>query len=150
MEAVTTQPTELQTLKLETVQLIREPYRPGQSATLGWLRAGDLTLCTLELPWLGNERSVSCIPEGAYTTTYLPRSASGKYRRVYHLQDVPGRGGILLHAGNTASHSWGCMLVGTRHGVLGNRRAVLRSRSALELLRTQIGESPFTLEVTYV
>ena len=34
--------------------------------TLGQLDVGDLTLYTLELPDLDNQRRISCIPEGTY------------------------------------------------------------------------------------
>ena len=52
---------------------------------------------TLELPWLDNQRNVSCIPEGIYTTS---RHQSPNFGLCFHVQDVPGRSHILIHAGN--------------------------------------------------
>ena len=115
---------------------------------------GEQPICfTLELPWLGNRQNVSCIPEGSFNCAYLPRSASGRYRKVWHVEDVPGREGILIHAGNFAgtgdlrTDSWGCILPASRFGVLYGQVAGLQSRKALQLLRDYVGYDDFTLEV---
>lgn len=107
---------------------------------------GD-TFATLEPPWRLNVRNVSCIPAGDYRCEFLPRSASGKYREVYHLPAVPDRGGILIHAGNLVKHTRGCILIGTRKGWLAGKRAVLNSRTALQRLReiTEKGEFDLTI-----
>lgn len=135
---------------MTTAQLIREPWQPGNKETLGWLRVAGRTFCTLELPWLGNRRNVSCIPAGAYAVSFIDRTASGKYKRVYHVQNVENRGGILFHSGNISSHSRGCILVGMKHGVLGKRRAVLQSRMGMRGLHAIIGDNTFKLEIYHV
>ena len=100
------------------------------------------TFHTLELPWQNNRSNVSCIESGEYTAQYLPRSNSGKYRKVYHVQDVPDRTGILIHNGNTPNHTRGCVLLGMRPGVLGNQQAVLSSKTAMAKLNKILkGES---------
>ena len=67
----------------------------------------------LELPWLNNERNVSCIPEGTYTTI---KYSDTKHKNVFWVQDVDERDGILIHLGNwaTGSHidTKGCLLPG--------------------------------------
>ncbi len=69
--------------------------------------------CTLELPWKDNENRVSCIPPGTYNLKHRPASASGTYDYDhFHVQQVPGRSWILIHAGNLYSHILGCVLVG--------------------------------------
>jgi hypothetical protein len=100
-------------------------------ATRGVLRIDDKVFHTLELPWLNNQNNVSCIPPGEYRAKFLERSTSGRYRNVYWLQDVPGRGGILIHAGNVPAHTKGCLLVGRKTGTIDGRPAVLNSKSAL-------------------
>ena len=77
------------------------------------------SLPTLERQWLDNQVSVSCIPSGKYK---LAKQAWGKYYSAYkerwghefavQVADVPGRSGILIHAGNLHTDSTGCVLVG--------------------------------------
>lgn len=102
---------------------------------------------SLELPWLNNARNRSCIPIGTYQCDYLKKSASGRYRNVYHVTDVPGRSGILIHSGNIASHTKGCILLGTKTGKLSGQPAVLNSRTAMRLFTEELNHQPFKLEV---
>ncbi len=63
---------------------------------------GDLYLriChTIELPWLNNARSRSCIAEGRYEL--LPRTTE-KHKDHLLVWAVPGRDGILIHPANNA------------------------------------------------
>ena len=113
----------------------------------GYLYVDGLCLATLEPPWRHNIRNVSCIPVGQYNLSYLSRSASGKYRKVYHVQSVNERSGILIHKGNTVSHTRGCILVGTRLGRLGSQRAVLNSATAMSQLNEVLGEEDNTLNI---
>lgn len=126
--------------------MITREYR--LHCTLGTLQlpTGEI-LYTLERPWLNNERNKSCIPEGTYTCTYLERSASGKYKKTYHVQNVPDRMGILVHKGNLVSHTLGCILVGTSLGHLSGREAVLGSAVGMRRLRECLGREDFTLIV---
>lgn len=107
--------------------------------TLGLLSIGRSTLYVLERPWLNNKSNVSCIPTGTYNLRYIPRSSSGRYKRVYLLTPVSKRSGILIHTGNLVRHSKGCLLVGTRPGYIKSKRAVFNSRSALNKLRAALG-----------
>jgi len=57
-------------------------------------------LCdTIELPWLENRRSISCIPEGRYE---LRKRFTAKRQQHFMVVDVPGRSGILIHPANDA------------------------------------------------
>ena len=127
-----------------TARLCRE-YR--MTCVLGTLKIGDTAIKTLERPWLNNEPNRSCIPEGTYRCDFMECSSSGKYRRVWHVQDVVGRTEILFHAGNLIEDSLGCILVGLSHGYLSGREAVLSSRKGLDEMRKHIGENSFTLIV---
>lgn len=130
---------------LPVVTLHRE-YK--KSATLGilFLPSGKI-LKTIERPWLNNERRVSCFPEGTYIVKWLPRSGSGKYKRVWHVQNVPNRSGILFHGGNLVKHSLGCVIVGLRHGLLGKLLAVLSSKIGLDKMRSELEGKDFLLIV---
>lgn len=102
---------------------------------------------TIEPPWRNNRRNESCIPPGEYTCVFLPRSASGKYRDVFHVTNVPDRSGVLIHNGNLAKHSKGCIIIGSAPGVLGGVEAVLLSRKALRQLGRVTSRRPFKLRI---
>ena len=51
----------------------------------------------LELPWLANQRRISCIPKGEYLVT--PR-VSDKHGEHWLIHEVPDRDYILIHSGN--------------------------------------------------
>lgn len=66
----------------------------------------------LELPWEKNKPRASCIPPGTYPMVFSMSPSLA--RRTWELLNVPGRGGIRIHAGNYAglriSDSMGCPL----------------------------------------
>lgn len=64
---------------------------------------------TLELPWLDNQKRISCIPKGTYN---VEKRYSTKYKSHFHILDVPNRSYILIHNGNFNSQTLGCILVG--------------------------------------
>ena len=66
---------------------------------------------TLELPWKDNKKDQSCIPEGVYD---LEVYDSAKFGRCLHVLDVPGRDGVLIHAGNYTRDTHGCILPGSQ------------------------------------
>lgn len=73
-----------------------------------------LYICyTLELPFLNNKTNISCIPAGTYQVNKVDKPPRGKH---FRLISVPGRSGILIHAGNYASgkspDTFGCILPG--------------------------------------
>jgi hypothetical protein len=105
-------------------------------------------LKAIERPWLNNQKNISCYPEGVYLAKWLERSASGKYKRVWHVQNVPNRSGILWHVGNLATQSMGCTLPGMRHGVLNGHTAVLASGTGLNQMRRELEQQDFLLVVS--
>jgi hypothetical protein len=64
---------------------------------------------SLELPWLNNQRRISCIPLGTYK---CKKHRSPKFGRTLWLQDVPNRSEILIHSGNYHTQILGCILIG--------------------------------------
>ena len=60
---------------------------------------GHLVCHTIELPWLGNKRGISCIPEGEYA---LGKRFVEKFQWHLVVQKVPNRQWILIHPANNA------------------------------------------------
>lgn len=102
------------------------------NCTFGTLQIDDSYFCvTLELPWLNNQRRVSCIPAGNYK---CKRHSSLKYGEVWQIEDVPGRDEILIHAGNLPSDTLGCVLVGGNRGIVNNQKGIVNSKDTLRCL----------------
>lgn len=106
---------------------------------------------TLELPWLDNQKNISCIPTGRYL---CQRRSSQKYSDHFIIRDlsgdhVTGRKWILIHAGNYHSQIEGCVLVGRDHiDINGDGlKDVTSSRATLRLLNQAAQGSHFLLEV---
>ena len=97
----------------------------------------------------GNEKKVygeSAIPYGTYKVIY---NYSPKFKRnLPRLLNVPHFEGILIHSGNTAKDSAGCILVGknTEVGKLTNSRATSDKLNALIEAAQKKGEE-ITIEI---
>jgi Family of unknown function (DUF5675) len=88
-------------------------YQPKQ--TIGEFHVDGIEFCkTLELKWLDNKRSKSCIPEGTYRVVKRLGHAKRKYNH-FHVLGVPDRSYILIHTGNYSRQILGCILVGDKH-----------------------------------
>ncbi|MBY0435094.1 MAG: hypothetical protein K2U26_13380 [Cyclobacteriaceae bacterium] len=87
------------------LELIRS-YEPD--GTNGELRCNGKLVCyTIELPWLQNQRYISCIPEGRYE---LRKRFVQKYGAHLLVVDVPNRSWILIHPATDAKlHLKGCI-----------------------------------------
>lgn len=123
----------------------------GKFQTLGRLVIFDgkeilLKVLTLELPDLGNQTNISCIPEGKYK---VHRIYSPKFGNCFHVQDVPGRSAILIHRGNYTKDTMGCILVGLNHIDIDNDglKDVSDSTAAMNKLLTIITDNEFELYV---
>ena len=77
--------------------------------TVGVLNCGDFRCFTLELPDLNNQKNISCIPPGIYSTRIIQSPSLGK---CIDVMGVNGRKYIRIHAGNYTSQIEGCLLVG--------------------------------------
>jgi hypothetical protein len=92
--------------------VLSRTYKPNQ--TLGRLIVLDgdikrLELVTLELPDNGNQKNVSCIPEGVYN---VDRFYSASRGLCFYVKNVPNRTAILIHSGNYNKDTRGCILPG--------------------------------------
>jgi hypothetical protein len=81
----------------------------NDDCTVGRLSYGDFKCFTIELPWLDNAQSISCIPAGTYGIEKYKSQSKGS---VLLLKDVPNRAWIEIHAGNYTRQIQGCVLVG--------------------------------------
>ena len=105
-------------------------------------------------------RGRTAIPMGIYyvdMTTVSPRlSRSAFYQevcsgRVPRLKHVPGFDGVLIHCGNTAADTEGCILVGKdsgRPGFISDSRNTFRHLYAAMLEAHQRGEK-ITLQISH-
>ena len=108
--------------------VVHRAYFP--EGTHGLLQTDGKTICyTIELPWLKNQRKISCIPEGTYV---LKKRFSQKFGWHLHLIDVPGRQFILIHPANNAKKELlGCIAPVSYHIGIGKGNY---SRKALKKL----------------
>ena len=114
--------------------LIRDTF--SENSVIGELFLNGEWMCdTLENPWLDNQRNISCIPEGEYPVRLrLPRESATRDYMHLLVKDVPNRDYILLHIGNSAKDSRGCILVG-----IGSKQDfVSNSTLAMDLLIKEI------------
>lgn len=79
-----------------------------EKATHGVLICDGQVVClTLELPWIGNQRQISCIPEGVYP---LVNRYSDRFKNHLEVLNVPTRNLILFHPANNAQRELkGCI-----------------------------------------
>jgi hypothetical protein len=112
------------------LNLTRTYFPEGTQGILEW--NGNFICYTIELPWLGNQRRVSCVPEGDY---FLQQRYSKKFGWHLHLQNVPGRDLILIHPANdAATELLGCIAPVTKHTGIGKGSFSRKAFSAIRKL----------------
>ena len=104
-------------------------FYSDNNGTSGILYLDEKPFCyTTERPWLENQRSISCIPEGKYPIRFRPDPTpkTMEYRTKYpffsfhlELQNVKNRSGIYIHVGNKPENVKGCIAVGHSAGYIG-------------------------------
>lgn len=100
---------------------------------------------TLELPWLGNEPDISCIPDGDYI---CKRVISPKFGETFEITGIENREHILFHKGNTAEDTHGCVLIGESFASVGGRPGIGGSKHGFdEFMSIMFGYSQFELSV---
>jgi hypothetical protein len=125
-------------------KLILTRFTELHDRTLGHLMVMASTarladLWVLELPWRDNERNRSRIMPGKYKVKPEQHPKLGWVLRLY---SVPGRDGVLIHAGNYPAHTHGCILCGQALADLNNDSLadVSRSRAAMTELANLIDD----------
>ena len=114
------------------VLVLNRTYFPeGTQGILEW--NGTLVCYTIELPWLDNQKRISCVPEGEYV---LQKRFSPKFKWHLHLMNVSGRDLILIHPANDAKKELlGCIAPVTSHTGIGKGSY---SRKALKKLKALV------------
>ena len=111
--------------------LNRTYFLEGTQGVLEW--NGTIVCYTIELPWLGNQKCISCIPEGEYV---VQKRFSAKFQWHLYLKNVPGRDLILIHPANEAkTELLGCLAPVTQHTGIGKGSS---SRKALKKLKALV------------
>lgn len=120
----------------DRITLYLNRYAETDQGTEGVFSVPDLSFACfcLELPWRDNRPTVSCIPPGFYPLAWSERNSA------YQVQNVSGRSGILIHAGNFAgakdigykSDVEGCILLGMHMGYIGKQRCLTSSKIAIK------------------
>lgn len=77
--------------------LHRTYFSEGTQGIIEW--NGTIVCYAIELPWLENQRQISCVPEGEY---FLRKRFSRKYGWHIQLPNVTNRDLILFHPANDA------------------------------------------------
>lgn len=133
------------------ITLIRT--RQTDQGSLGlWVIDNEFFCYTMEPPDRGNRPNLSCIPPGEYEAVW---HKSPHFGWVYLVTGVDGRSFILTHSGNYGgdihkgykTHTNGCILLGSRIGVLGHQAAVLNSRPTVRRFFSRMNKQPFRLIV---
>ena len=97
------------------MRILIDRYAPEPKQTIGvfyLLNTNDSVIAKwdcLELPWLNNQRRISCIPTGFHKAR---KHNSTRFGSSLWLQDVPNRSEILVHKGNYHTDILGCILMG--------------------------------------
>lgn len=114
--------------------LVRTYFKEG---TNGALFANEIFLCfTIELPWIKNQRNISCIPEGNYELTIR---TSLKFGVHLYVKNVPNRSLILIHGGNDAKKDLeGCIAPVTTLSGIGKG---LQSQMSLQKLVSKVSQA---------
>jgi hypothetical protein len=99
----------------------------------------DFKVQTIELPWVDNEKRISCIPAGLYLCQ-LGMYNKGGYP-AYEIMNVPDRSEIKIHIANYLKDILGCIGLGlTRDATV---PAVWNSKKAFNQFMDYLDGDPF-------
>ena len=118
-----------------TVRLNR--LEESSQGTFGvWAICSQVFCVTLEPSDKLNERNISSIPAQQYQCI---RIRSPQFGETFEIIDIPNRSHVLLHAGNVARHTQGCVILAQYFGKLQGDRAVRNSgatfRKFMEIMK---------------
>jgi hypothetical protein len=123
--------------------ILLERFSPEERQTIGNLYLlednGSMidSWFSLELPWLDNQKYISCIPIGNYTCF---KHVSPKFGPCLWIKEVNGRSEVLIHPANYYTQLLGCIAIGKdlKHINTGKDIDVAQSRKAMAELLNQI------------
>ena len=83
----------------------------GSNGVFGdWKSDSGFSCVTMEKPDLNDAPDISCIPKGQYQVEWQWSQHHGC--NLYHVQNVPNRSNIEIHAANVQEQLLGCIAVG--------------------------------------
>lgn len=136
----------------EEIRVIQPRFLDTGKETLGnWIvmRGNQpiFSCVTLELPYLDNQKRISCIEKGIYDCVKVERSSSFDYFH-FSILNVSGRSGIKVHIANYVRQLRGCVAVGEKHIDIDsdNQSDVTNSTATLKKL-IEILPDKFTIEI---
>lgn len=123
-------------------------------ATYGVLLQGNTPFAvTLERPWRGNQRGISCIlpaPGDAPREYVCQRMKSPRFGETFQVMNVPGRSEILFHKGNIDDDTHGCILVGEQFNPVLGKPGITASKDGFgELMNLLRITNSFVLTIGY-
>ena len=137
--------------------ITRDMETASQDGTFGGLYCPSMKCVSMERPPAGEH---PFIPAGSYNCVlgvsphFYEANVDYGYGRgaVYHVQNVPGREHILIHAANFASQLEGCIALGSAVGLLydpngSTRKGIMSSRAAVKAFMAAMDGKPFTLTI---
>lgn len=126
-------------------KVILERTESNEHGVFGQIVLPDRTLFTAERPWLNNANMISCVPVGEYRCEW---TFSQRFqRKLYELQDVPGRTSIRIHPANYVHQLNGCIALGTELKLFAGELMLFKSGIAVESLHLFLKLKPFILEI---
>lgn len=136
-----------------TKKLVLNTLGDDSKQTMGSMAVMDginvLFACvTLELPYKGNKRMVSCIPRGQiYPCRKRKSSKTFNYEHIL-IENVPNRSGICIHIINYSRQLLGCIGVGKNFKDLDQDglKDITHSKDTLEKLLSFLPDK-FDLEI---
>lgn len=135
------------------MKILLTRFENSKYGTFGRLSFPGFSCFTAEPPWKDNKQNLSCIPLGTYKALIVK---SLHFGLVYSIVNVPKRSNVLFHSGNFAgdielgliTHTHGCVLLGSKIGVLSNQKAILLSVVAKRKFWNFLKEQEFELNIT--
>lgn len=128
---------------MRNVEIVR--LETSNHGTFGTIKVDKkIVAVTLEPPENFNQKNISCIPVSQYKCSPY---RSSRYGQTFIIESVPGRSGILFHAGNYVHDTDGCILVGNHIVTNQKGRCLVNSRDALTRLLVTVGPEAFHLTV---
>lgn len=133
-------------------KLLRRYFDHGTYSTLH-REDGSQVCCVVEVKWLNNAPSKSCVPEGDYK---LVPHQSPKYGDCYALSAptlgvTPHQGGLrtscLFHIANVPSELKGCCAPGESFGYVSGEWGVVSSGNAFRALMKELAGRTIDLRI---
>jgi len=126
-----------------------------QDGTFGVLLDDNLPFClTLELPWVYNQKGISCYPDGDHICR---RVQSPRFGNTFEITNIHGRSECLFHKGNIKDDSHGCTVLGEQYEYvfvekrgIGRNGVISTGKAFEEFLKRTEGIDEFSLYVRWI